>query len=249
MRKITKTTMIAILCMVHCPIMLILISLSGFSQNVAINTTMSPANPSAGLDIDFPDKGFLLTRIPLSGLNIVAPLTAHVAGMVLYNTATTGSLTPGIYVNDGTKWIPFSPPHGTTNGDMQYWDGSSWTILNAGQPGQKLQLTSTGIPAWSSGTIPLLTTMAISGITSVSAISGGNITTDGGTAVTVRGVCWSTMPGPSTALTTKTNDGTGMGSFTSNITGLSPATTYYVRAYATNSSGTVYGNQHSFITP
>ncbi len=84
-------------------------------------------------------------------------------------------------------------------------------------------------------------------INSTSAKSGGEIISDGGATVTARGVCWSTSPNP-TAADSKTDDGTGNGSFTSSLTGLTPNTTYYVRAYATNSKGTAYGNQVSFKT-
>jgi len=100
----------------------------------------------------------------------------------------------------------------------------------------------------SAPTIPTIITTAISSITNTTANSGGTISTDGGAAVTVRGVCWSTTANPTTALLTKTSDGTGIGTFTSSITGLTAATTYHVRAYATNSVGTAYGNDVSFTT-
>jgi alpha-tubulin suppressor-like RCC1 family protein len=96
-------------------------------------------------------------------------------------------------------------------------------------------------------TAPFLLTTAVSNITTNSASSGGNITDDGGFAVTARGVCWSTSQNPTTA-NSKTTDGSSTGSFTSYITGLTPLTTYYVRAYATNSIGTNYGSQVSFTT-
>lgn len=99
-----------------------------------------------------------------------------------------------------------------------------------------------------SSTIPTITTTSISSITSNSAISGGNITSDGGQSVTARGVCWSTSQNP-TISNLKTTNGTGTGNFTSSITGLLPGTTYYLRAYATNSVGTQYGNNVSFTTP
>jgi uncharacterized protein (TIGR02145 family) len=95
---------------------------------------------------------------------------------------------------------------------------------------------------------PTLTTNTITAITSTSATAGGNFTTDGGVAVISRGVVWSTSPNPTITLTTKTNNGTGIGSFTSSLTNLSPNTTYYVRAYATNSAGTGYGNEVTFTT-
>ena len=96
--------------------------------------------------------------------------------------------------------------------------------------------------------IPSLTTISISAITAGSATSGGNISSDGGAGVTVRGVCWSTGSSPTVALNTKTSDGTGTGNFVSSITGLTVGTTYFVRAYASNSAGTAYGNQVSFTT-
>ena len=95
--------------------------------------------------------------------------------------------------------------------------------------------------------LPTLTTIALTDITSTTAKSGGNITADGGNPISARGVCYSTNPNPTTADFT-TNDGTGVGTFTSNLTGLQPGTTYYVRAYATNSSGTAYGNKVQFTT-
>jgi hypothetical protein len=95
-------------------------------------------------------------------------------------------------------------------------------------------------------TVPVLATIAVSNITTTSASCGGNIT-GGCKLVSVRGVCWSTTANPTTA-DSKTSDGTGQGSFTSSITGLTSNTTYYVRAYATNCVGTGYGSDISFTT-
>jgi uncharacterized protein (TIGR02145 family) len=96
-------------------------------------------------------------------------------------------------------------------------------------------------------TLPTLTTSSITNITSTTATSGGNVIDDGGALVTARGVCWSTSQNPSIS-NSHTTDGSGTGSFISNITGLSPNTTYYMRAFATNSEGTSYGNQENFTT-
>ena len=95
--------------------------------------------------------------------------------------------------------------------------------------------------------LPSLTTTAVSLLASTSFTSGGTITSDGGASVTARGLCYSLTQIP-TISNNKTTDGSGTGSYTSSITGLSPATTYYIRAYATNSVGTVYGNEISFTT-
>jgi plastocyanin len=96
-------------------------------------------------------------------------------------------------------------------------------------------------------TLPSLTTTTASNITSTSATSGGNISSDGNASVTVRGVCWRTTSNPTVA-DSKTSNGTGTGQFVSNITGLSANTTFFVRAYSTNSAGTAYGNEVSFTT-
>lgn len=95
--------------------------------------------------------------------------------------------------------------------------------------------------------IPTLTTTAASSITSSSASSGGNITSDGGSTVTARGVCWSTNQNP-TIIDSKTNDGANTGNFVSSISDLYPGTTYYTKAYATNGIGTNYGNQITLKT-
>jgi len=96
--------------------------------------------------------------------------------------------------------------------------------------------------------IPTITTTAASAITSFSATSGGNVTNEGGVAVTAKGVCWSTSINPTISLNTKTINGTGPGTFTSNITGLTAGTTYHVRAWATNAVGTGYGSDITFTT-
>jgi len=95
--------------------------------------------------------------------------------------------------------------------------------------------------------VATLSTTAVSAISYTTASSGGNITDNGGASVTARGVCWSTSTNP-IATGDHTIDSTGTGSFTSSITGLNPSTTYFVRAYATNSAGTSYGNELSFTT-
>jgi hypothetical protein len=94
---------------------------------------------------------------------------------------------------------------------------------------------------------PVIATTPVSGVLSSSAISGGNVTADGGSPITQRGVVWGITAGPTTA-NSKTVDGTGTGSFTSTISGLLANTVYYVRAYATNANGTAYGNQVTFTT-
>jgi len=95
--------------------------------------------------------------------------------------------------------------------------------------------------------LPTLTTNNGTSISATSVLIGGNITNIGTSSVLARGVCWSTSANP-TITNNKTNDGTGLGSFSSSITGLSLGTTYHVRAYASNNEGTAYGSDISFTT-
>lgn len=94
---------------------------------------------------------------------------------------------------------------------------------------------------------PTLSTIVVSEITYTTATSGGNVTNEGGDPVTIAGICWNTSADP-TISNSKTIESSGLSAFTSNLTQLSPNTMYYVRAYATNSVSTSYGNQVSFTT-
>jgi len=98
-----------------------------------------------------------------------------------------------------------------------------------------------------STTLPSVTTSAPSATSSTTAACGGAVTSDGGVTISARGVCWSTASNPKIS-DSCTVDGSGTGSFTSALTGLSASTSYYVRAYATNASGTAYGSEANFRT-
>lgn len=104
------------------------------------------------------------------------------------------------------------------------------------------ELTFTTLPV-----VPVVTTAAITDISYTTATGGGEVTDEKGADVTARGVCWSTSEMPTIA-DSHTTDGDGAGTFTSSLSGLSDNTMYYVRAYATNSAGTAYGDQVSFTT-
>lgn len=97
------------------------------------------------------------------------------------------------------------------------------------------------------GPVPSLTTSEIADFTETTATCGGEVTSEGGSPVTARGVCWSINENP-TINDSKTVNGSGTGSFTSDITDLTNNTYYYVRAYATNDAGTGYGYDVSFKT-
>ena len=120
--------------------------------------------------------------------------------------------------------------------------GSSLTIIGL------LLMVVAGCKKEDEKTEPVLSTSSVSVITATSAISGGNITFDGGSALTERGVCWKTSQNPTIADSKSTDGSSGTGSFTASISGLTSNITYYVRAYATNSAGTGYGDEKIFTT-
>lgn len=103
-------------------------------------------------------------------------------------------------------------------------------------------------PIGKSATLPTVTTRTVHTIKAQSAISGGELISDGGSAIVNRGVVWSSTKAPTIDYLTKTKNGTGNDSFTSVLSGLTQSTVYYVRAYATNSIGTGYGETLTFTS-
>jgi uncharacterized protein (TIGR02145 family) len=156
---------------------------------------------------------------------------ATTTGPTITNSLTTEGTGNGTFVSNLTGLLP-----STIYYLRAYATNSAGTAY-----GNEVTFTTAGIA------VPALTTNTVTGITLTTAVSGGVITSNGGGAVTVSGICWATTTGP-TVSSSKTTDGTLTGSFTSNLTSLTGATTYYVRAYATNSAGTGYGNEVSFST-
>jgi hypothetical protein len=194
----------------------------------------------------------------------VAPvLTTAIITEISYTTATSG----GEVTNNGgamivTRGICWSTSSSPSSDDFKTIEGGTgafvskitnltqntkyyvraYAVNSAGTGyGNELSFTTSQV------SVPVLTTTDISSISFRTAISGGNITSDKGEPVITRGICWNTAANPTVA-DSKTSDGTGTGSFVSNLTGLTPNTTYYARAYATNNVGTAYGFQVSFTT-
>ena len=114
------------------------------------------------------------------------------------------------------------------------------TIIQSCQKEISDQITATN-------NLPVVVTKNISGVTDTAATGAGDVIADGGTPVTIRGLCWSLSVNP-TISDNQSANGIGLGSFAHTMTGLLPSTTYHVRAYATNNAGTAYGADSSFIT-
>jgi hypothetical protein len=170
-------------------------------------------------------QGFLYAQ--KIGINGVGQWTA---GGVAVSTPAIWSVFDIGLVNDGSGGAIFT-----------WYDQRNFPVTNNDIYAQKI-LSSGTLPAGA----PSVTTAGISNITSTTATGGGTVTF-GGAAVTARGVCWGTSANP-TISGSHTSNGTGIGPFTSVITGLSPYTTYHVRAYAVNSAGTGYGDDDYFTT-
>lgn len=250
MKNIYQTSLNIINNRFYILIILMVLSFSGFSQNVGINSTGAAPNANAGLDVDFTNKGILIPRLALTSTSSFAPLSAHVAGMLVYNTATAGDVLPGFYYNTGSVWIPGFTKASVT-GTMLYWNGTSWVGITPGITGQYLQVNASNIPFWggTTGVYATLTTTAATAITATAATTGGNITNDNGFAVLTRGVCYGLTSNPTTANSiVLASPATGTGVYSCNPTGLLSGTTYYVRAYAVNNAVTSYGAEISFTT-
>lgn len=157
--------------------------------------------------------------------------------------STTAGPTTNCLAEGGTTTGVFTQARtGFTENTIYYYRGYAINSFGTGYSPDGTFTTTSSV------TTPTVTTTAISAITKSTALSGGDISSDGGAEVTSRGVVWNTATNPTIALATKTSNGTGTGSFVSSITGLNCNTTYYVRAYATNSVGTAYGDELSFKT-
>ena len=166
-----------------------------------------------------------------------SPLKLPMAG---YRSSSNGSL--NVVGSAGFYWS--STVGGDLSRHLRFHSSDAGTINDRRAHGYSVRcLKDSG----TSVSFPTVTTTAITSITQTTATSGGNIATDGGATVTARGVCLNTTGNPTTA-NSKTTNGSGTGSFISNLTGLTANTTYYVRAYATNSQGTAYGEQNEFMT-
>jgi len=193
----------------------------------------------------------------------LAVTTSPVTGITTTTATGGGNVTSDGGVAVTRRGVCWNTAGNPTTGDSCTTDGSgtgtftsSITGLTPGTPyhvrayatnasgtayGDDVTFTTAAIPPM------VVTTSAVTGITSTSATCGGNVTYDGGLAVTRRGVCWNTAGNPTTG-DSCTTDGSGTGTFTSSITGLTPGTPYHVRAYATNASGTAYGGDVTFTT-
>ncbi|MGD9978540.1 MAG: DNA/RNA non-specific endonuclease [Bacteroidales bacterium] len=205
-----------------------------------------------GNDLSFTTTSLALPSVTTSAVSEVTSTSAVSGGNVI-DDGGSSITTRGVCWS--TQENPTVSDSKTDNGSGTGDFTSQLTALSAGETYhvRAYAINSVGtaygndVSFTASSELPSVTTSAVSDITSTSAVSGGNVIDDGGSSITARGVCWSTTTG-TTISDSKTVDGSGMGTFSSNLSGLSSGTTYYVRSYATNSAGTAYGEELSFTT-
>jgi uncharacterized protein (TIGR02145 family) len=201
-----------------------------------------------------------VTFTTLNGIPVVS--TAEVTDITATTATCGGTVTDDGGLDITARGVCWSTSHNPTFSDSHTIDGtgtgsftSSLTGLSASTTYYVRAYATTAI-ATSYGNevsfttlsgIPVVSTAEVTDITATTATCGGTVTGGGGLDITARGVCWSTNHNPSLS-DSHTIDGTGTGSFTSSLTGLSASTTYYVRAYATTALTTSYGNEVSFTT-
>jgi uncharacterized protein (TIGR02145 family) len=177
----------------------------------------------------------------ISGGNITADGNDAITARGVCWATTTGPTTTNDKTTDGTGTGSFISNLSGLQSAVTYYLRAYATNSAGTAYGNEISFNTAAV------TVPTLLTASVTSITLTSAVSGGDITADGGGSVTARGICWNTLTGPTLA-NSKTSNGTGTGSFVSNLTGLTAGTTYYIRAYATNSAGTAYGNEVFFTT-
>ena len=235
---------------------------SFFLGNQLNITAFSPGYYPATLS-DEPESSthytFLMTGLPQI-------TTLAVTGITQTSAVSGGTITPVAidtsFFERGVCWNTTGSPvitddhtdDGSGNGtfissltglipDTQYFV-RAYFETNTGEVGYGDELPCTTLATIDP---PVVTTDSVTNITATSARCGGNVVSGGNDSVTVRGVCWSLSSGPTLA-DAHTSDGSGMGSFTSQLTTLMPDTLYFIRAYAVNTAGISYGNEKTFTT-
>lgn len=192
-------------------------------------------------------------------------LTTELVTFITHNSA----LGRGTVVNEGSspvteRGICWSTNHNPTTNDSNLANGQGMGVYTVNMTNLAVNTTyyvrayainsigtsygnEVSFTTLSNSSVPRVTTSQVTNITQTTAVCGGNVTDDGGSMVTERGICWSIYHSP-TVSGNHASNGAGTGSYYVNMNNLTPNTTYYVRAYAVNAHGTSYGNEESFTT-
>lgn len=234
------------------------------SQRIRIVGNVWPLNQISLIDTVFVQfaarsKAGIVFTISSVKLYLAGNSGSNMRAKVFYSTDSTFAIKTEIYT--GTVSLPNNTAFDSaiaavsvpvSDGKAFYVRIYPWLHNQTGSnTGKYLLLQDIKIAGTTSGSavvdLPTLTTNAITNISTTFAVSGGNISNDGGGPITERGICWDTITVP-TIFKNKSVDGSGSGSYASVLTNLHPGRTYFLRAYAMNSTGTAYGSELSFAT-
>ena len=180
----------------------------------------------------------------MTGGNVTSEGGASVTDRgVVYSTTKNPTTASATKVASGNGVGVFTTPLENLSPNTTYYVRAYATNASGTAYGTELTFTTS-----KQVVLPTINTVVITQVTTTTAIANANVTNDGGGDITERGVVYSTSQNPTTATAAKVTSGSGTGAFSSTIDGLTPSTTYYVRAYAKNSAGTAYGGQATFTT-
>ena len=231
-------------------------SITGLTPNTLYHVRAYATNAegtSYGKDLTFTTKQFSVPELTTRNVTVITQTTAVSGGDIISDggesitekgvcwSTQTGPDTSDPKTNEGTGESSFTSNIQGLTGNTTYYLRAYASNSQGTGYGQEIQFKTGAL-------LPLVTTTAPSATSATTGTSGGSIASDGGSAVTAKGVCWSLTANPVIGTGNFTNNGTGTASFTSNITGLNANTTYHVRAYATNGVGTAYGADRMFTT-
>jgi hypothetical protein len=198
-----------------------------------VNLQIGSIDPTAFAAIDWAD-GPYFTKVELDG-NVMGTSQLLSVPYALYSERTGFSYEAGAGIQIDENIISANMNLSTSaTGDTLFLSPGNYVIIP-------------GISA-SNNDNAIVTTNLITSITDNTADCGYTVLLYNGPEITARGVCWDTEINP-TISGNHTDDGTGPGTFNSTVTGLEPNTTYFICAYATNSTGTTYGELKNFTTP
>ena len=225
--------------------------------NKALSTTEVSTLDNNGLGFTYPFSGSsattpTVTTTAISGITVATAtsggnvtsdggVTVTSKG-VCWSTSSNPVYTGMLSTNDGSGTGNYSSSITGLTPSTVYHVRAYATNSQGTSYGSDVQFTTSSV-----NTPPVVTTTTIINITQATASGGGNVTSDGGASVTIKGVCWNTSSNP-TISNSHTSDGAGTGLYTSSLTGLVANTMYHVRSYATNNVGTSYGSDVQFTT-
>jgi hypothetical protein len=200
-------------------------------------TLIQPTTSSTGI-FSYTSSNSAVATISGRTVTFVSPGTT---------TITATQATDGVYQSDSISATLIITPVNVLTKSGSISNTNIKYVSRSGALSRKKGLNRKGEIVTASASSEI-NTLSVSNLTTSSATVSGTIISDGGSSITARGFCWSTATNPTIENSKSTETGT-LGNLSSAITGLSSGTTYYVRAYITNSSGTSYGNEVSFTTP